>query len=226
MCVINWNNSTNKVNKVNKTIKSKGFGSSRGSRGSKAQSNGLEYENKTSLSKYYKKITKKMFKRNSKIYEEIVFNNNNPISYVHLSQSTFNTYMEEHGKINKKIIKASGCCNPDDVYIDTKNENLFIIEKKFQQDGGSADEKIQTGVYKKEHYTKLYPSYYIHYIYCLSTWFKNPKYYDVINYLRYYDISVFFEDEDYCNKIIQYILINSYVKNNNTRIYKRIRFIE
>lgn len=127
-----------------------------------------------------------------------------------MEQSTFNMYMEEQGEKNNNIKSAPGCRNPDDCYIDEKNKKIFIIEKKFQQTGGSVEEKIQTGNFKKNHYEELYQNYEINYIYCLSKWFKNDDNSSVIKYLKNNNIPVFFNDEpDYYKSIVNYIIKKS-----------------
>ena len=80
--------------------------------------------------------------------------------------------------ISKKLL-------PDDsIYVITNN-TLFIIECKYQQVGGSVDEKLQTCDFKRKQYQKLMSQVNIdvEYIYLLSDWFKNPKYKDVLDYI-------------------------------------------
>ena len=78
--------------------------------------------------------------------------------------------MDNH--VDKKINKAHGCKNPDECYIDEENKTIFIVEKKFQQVGGSVCEKIQTSDFKIWQYRRTFPEFEIIYIYCLSDWFK------------------------------------------------------
>jgi hypothetical protein len=115
--------------------------------------------------------------------------------------------------INEKNIliePSAGCKQPDEVYIDSNTKTIFIIEKKFQQTNGSVDEKIQTGVFKKFHFSQLFPNYEIHYIYCLSDWFKQNDYTSILNYLMKNNIPIFWgNDINYKSSIIQYIISNS-----------------
>ena len=75
--------------------------------------------------------------------------------------------------MDETIEKAHGCKHPDECYIDENTKTIFIIEKKFQQCGGSVCEKIQTPDFKLWQYDRTFPKFKIVYIYCLSEWFKN-----------------------------------------------------
>ena len=107
---------------------------------------------------------------------------------------------------DKNITKAHGCKNPDECLIDYTNKKMFIIEKKFQNVGGSVCEKIQTPDFKIWQYNRTFPTYEIIYIYCLSDWFKeNCK--AELEYLKYKKISVFWGNSpSYKNDIIDFII--------------------
>ncbi len=114
--------------------------------------------------------------------------------------------MEEKGEKNTSLKPSAGCKEPDEAYIDLVRKKIFIIEKKFQQGTGSVDEKIQTGPYKQHHYSELFPNYNVNYVYCLSDWFKNDKYYSEMKYLQENKIPVFWgNDADYKAKIIEFM---------------------
>ena len=204
-------------------IKNRGTGAG----GANTNANGKKFEKDTILSKFYKTITN-IKTDNGRLYDSInfiddEFNN----SFVHVEQKKFNNFMEDINGRNFKIIQASGCKNPDDVFVDYKNKRIYIIEKKFQQGSGSVDEKIQTGVYKKIHYQKLYPNFLIHYIYCLSKWFRHNSYNDVIDYLVDNDIPVFFNDtKDFDNDIVKYILTNSNKSNKSNKLDKNQKILK
>ena len=114
-----------------------------------------------------------------------------------------NCYLNE--KVINKGTNAGGCKYPDEAYINESKKYLYIIEKKFQQCKGSVCEKIQTGLFKKEHYSKLFLNYKIIYIYCLSDWFKlNCK--SEIDHLNEKNIPIFWgNDINYKNSIIEFI---------------------
>ena len=114
--------------------------------------------------------------------------------------------------MNHQIVKAHGCKQPDECFINEYNKTIFIIEKKFQQTSGSVCEKIQTSDFKLWQYSRTFPKYQIVYIYCLSDWFKENCQAE-LEYLEYKKIPVFWgSNSDYKNKIIKFIL--DYQENN------------
>jgi hypothetical protein len=85
--------------------------------------------------------------------------------------------------------------------------SLLIFENKSQKTGGSADEKIVTGPYKRKFYTKLVSELEIkvEYIYILSDWFKNG-YEDELAYLRDENIQYYF-NEIAANKVFPHMCL-------------------
>jgi hypothetical protein len=81
--------------------------------------------------------------------------------------------------ISKKLL-------PDDALLVIVRETLFIIEVKYQQVGGSVDEKLQTCDFKRKQYLKLVSSLglKVEYVYVLNDWFKKPEYKDVLDYIH------------------------------------------
>ncbi len=101
---------------------------------------------------------------------------------------------------------AHGCRQPDEAYVDTHRKKIIIIEKKFQQCGGSVCEKIQSGDFKRRQYQKMYPQFEVHYVYCLSSWFKKNCAAEIDDLVNYSNIPVFFgDDEKYKEDIISFI---------------------
>lgn len=84
---------------------------------------------------------------------------------------------------------------PDDSIYVIINNTLFIIECKFQQTKGSVDEKLQTCDFKKKQYQKLLSRLNIdvEYVYLLSDWFRQPMYFDVLNYIHSVNCHYYFE---------------------------------
>ena len=107
-----------------------------------------------------------------------------------LPKGTFHKYMIEMGHRDQEVKPMHGCRQPDEAYLDEENKKLFIIEKKFQQVGGSVCEKIQTGDAKRENYRDMFPTLYVEYIYVLSDWFKDNCQYE-LKYLAKRSIPVF-----------------------------------
>jgi hypothetical protein len=75
---------------------------------------------------------------------------------------------------------------PDDALLVIIRETLFIIEVKYQQVGGSVDEKLQTCDFKRKQYLKLVAplGLKVEYVYVLNDWFKQPGYKDVLDYIH------------------------------------------
>jgi hypothetical protein len=75
---------------------------------------------------------------------------------------------------------------PDDALLVIVRETLFIIEVKYQQVGGSVDEKLQTCDFKRKQYLKLVSplGLKVEYVYVLNDWFKKPEYRDVLDYIH------------------------------------------
>ena len=67
----------------------------------------------------------------------------------------FRKYMKDD--INKNVKPAHGCKEPDACLINntTSPPTVYIFEAKYQCQPGSVCEKLQTGVFKRDHYSKL-----------------------------------------------------------------------
>lgn len=180
-------------------IKNKGTGAG----GSNTNKNGLSYEKRTDLGD---RITIFKKEKHSDLIKFIDINNEILInkSLITAHQSNLFKYMKD--EIDTTFPKAHGCKNPDECYIDKRNKNIFIIEKKFQQCGGSVCEKIQTAEFKRRYYNKIFPKYNVIYMYCLSDWYKeNCK--AELNDLKDINIPVFWgNSETYKDDIINFII--------------------
>jgi hypothetical protein len=75
---------------------------------------------------------------------------------------------------------------PDEALYSIKSKKLTIVEKKFQTVNGSVDEKLQTSAFKLKQYRKLVEGLGIEvqYVYLLSDYFSNPRYQDVLDYIK------------------------------------------
>ena len=99
-------------------------------------------------------------------------------------KNEFYKFLGERGvdwqpKVSKKLL-------PDDALLVIVRETLFIIEVKYQQVGGSVDEKLQTCDFKRKQYLKLVVGLglKVEYVYVLNDWFKDPRYKDVLDYIN------------------------------------------
>ena len=161
--------------------------------GSNTNKTGLSYEDFTDINENYELISK------HKNYNNIKFKISDK-QFISIKKSQLLKYKKPN------ITPGHGCKQPDECYISEIDKNIFIIEKKFQQTNGSVCEKIQTGIFKKKIYEKMYPNYNIIYIYCLSEWFKTNCSVE-INILEDHNIPIFWgNDENYKSKIIDFII--------------------
>jgi hypothetical protein len=169
--------------------------------GAQTNKNGLSYEDLTDLKPFYEECIPDK-KDKFKTVKFVGYDRH----FINANKSALHKWMEKYGEKNQDLQPAAGCKEPDEAYIDTEREIAFIIEKKFQQTGGSVDEKIQTGPFKKEHYQELFPNYKIHYMYCLSDWFRRDEYKSVLNYLKKNLIPVFWgSSETYKQEMIAFM---------------------
>lgn len=137
---------------------------------------GFVFEGKTDLATFLNE------QPGYRVNDGVVFYNNEKVARI-FKKHGFYRYLKEIGVEWEKIISKK--LLPDDsIYVITNN-TLFIIECKYQQVGGSVDEKLQTCDFKRKQYQKLMSQVNIdvEYIYLLSDWFKNPKYKDVLDYI-------------------------------------------
>ncbi len=106
--------------------------------------------------------------------------------YKHLLEPE-GVYWENY--ISKKLL-------PDEALLNFTNDTVYIIEKKFQHDSGSVDEKLQTCDFKKKQYKKLLydTNYNIEYIYVCNDWFKQDCYRDVHDYIQSVGCHIFFNE--------------------------------
>lgn len=117
------------------------------------------------------------------------------------------SYLESRGDFNKNCEKH---LQPDEALIDAENKIIYVLEKKFQTGAGSVDEKLQTGLFKKEFYEEQYQDYCIRYAYVLSDWFKKDKYNPEMRFLKKYNIPVFWaSSENYFQQIVEWLSVSS-----------------
>lgn len=175
-------------------VQTKGVGAG----GSNTNKNGLSYEELTDLGTEYQEHS------TNETSSVITFNSHPDNKLISTKQSKMFKCMSH--AIDETVIKAHGCKNPDECYIDESKKIIFIIEKKFQQVSGSVCEKIQSAGFKNWQYSRTFPKYKIIYIYCLSSWFeKNCK--AELEYLKSNHIQVFWGNSPtYKNDIIQYMI--------------------
>jgi hypothetical protein len=145
---------------------------------------GLHFEQTTSLRELLLK------QPGIKISGDIVYYNNSKIGQL-CGKTKIYTEILSRRKIDYKKYISKRLLPDDAILIDN---NLYIIEKKFQSGAGSVDEKLQTCDFKKKQYIKLFEpaGITVHYFYILSDWFKQECYADVHEYITSVGCKYFF----------------------------------
>lgn len=104
----------------------------------------------------------------------------------------FCTRFFTHFNIPKPSKNEFNDLNPDNVFYNSITNSLECIEVKNQNDTGSTDEKIQTGIYKVWWLLRLFRVYRkkelssIKYTYMLADKFKDKKYAPIYEFYNYY----------------------------------------
>lgn len=122
-----------------------------------------------------------------------VYNSNDLLLGYNKSKRAFIRFLEDK---NIDLSVNSDTLLPDDAFINVRNSVVYIIEKKFQSVASSVDEKLQTCPYKRRQYYKLVSQieYDIAYTFVLNDWFKQPKYYDVLKFIKECGCYYFFNE--------------------------------
>lgn len=107
---------------------------------------------------------------------------------INLSKHKLYAYLEKQGIDYRDIISRK--ILPDECYL--VNDSLRVYEKKFQQTGGSADEKPQTCGFKIQQFRKIGAALGIKpedvsYTYVFNDWFQKPEYKDMLDYIKSVD---------------------------------------
>jgi hypothetical protein len=182
-----------------------------GAGGAGTNATGLPFEEKTSLTKYLKCEPMIRFGR-GKNDTHIPISITDTLLLKRLTKNGLNKYMERY--------HADSVCSdckkkyqPDEAFIDSDRNIIWILEKKFQSVSGSVDEKLETGFIKKLHYEEeQFTGFTIHYAYVLNNWFKQPCYdrilklYRIIKERYGIHIPIFWgEDESYAKDLTEWI---------------------
>lgn len=152
---------------------------------------GIHFESRTDLLEYLDKKVKGYSVKKADIGSEIVFNGKivaHSFRKYELYKYLASQKIDYKKYLSKKLL-------PDDAIYVIKENTLFIVEVKYQQVGGSVDEKLQTCDFKRKQYIKLFSSLNvdIEYIYVLNEWFKKPEYKDVLDYIISVNCHYYFE---------------------------------
>lgn len=179
--------SENRINKKpHNRIKNKGTGAG----GANTNKNGLTFEKNKGLDSEY------TIKSNNNNHKVIKFKHKSNIEGITGKKSQFQKYLKVNENKEYAKLRLSGTKQPDNWFIIEKN--IFILEFKFQQSGGSVLEKLQTASKKIENLTDRYVGdkyKKIVYIYILSPWFKENCAAELY-YLNKDNIKIIWSDSD------------------------------
>lgn len=174
-----------------------------GAGGSNTNKNGLTYEKQKDLSSEYEVVER------MQICEKIRFKSSPNKTLITGKKSEFMKYLRSSESVDMPdIIRKGlhGTKQPDNWFI--SGNNIFIVELKFQQGGGSVCEKLQTPRDKIRHLEDRYPGKKIHYIYGLHEWFRENCEGEVY-YLERDNITHFWgDDKDFKQNVINHIISN------------------
>lgn len=137
---------------------------------------GLIYEGKVDLATYLSQ------QQDYEVNGTEVLYKGEAVAYV-FKKYDFYRFLKKNGVDWKEIISSQ--LLPDNCIYVIVNNTLYIIEVKSQKVTGSVDEKLQTCDFKRKQYIKLLSrlNIEVEYVYILSSWFKNHKYKDVLDYI-------------------------------------------
>ena len=139
---------------------------------------GLRFESRTGLLELLKNL------KNYTVANNWVIFKGKRLGLV-LRKSALYKFLAEKG-INYLDSISSKLLPDDSIYL-PQEKRFIVLEIKFQEVGGSTDEKLQTCDYKLKQYKKLLssldPQLTVEYIYILNNWFKQVRYKDVLEYI-------------------------------------------
>ena len=165
----------------------------KGGKGGANTRSGLVFEKKNDLIQALESLKSYSLKPAENGAGYIVYFKNKEVARAFKKHQFYN-FLKEKGinwkdYLSKQIIPDSG------IFIIIR-DTLFIIEIKFQQVEGSVDEKLQTCDFKRKQYIKLVKSlnWKVEFIFVLNDWFRNPKYKDVLEYIRYMNCEYVFNE--------------------------------
>ena len=166
--------------------------------GAKTNTNGLFFEEVHSLEKAIDAREEftliNINPSKGKIWSSEVYNttDGNLLGIVTQKHGYYTDIVEPQG-VNWEDIFSSKLL-PDNAFINYAKQTIYLVEMKYQESGGSVDEKMQTGPFKLHQYQRLTShfrdKYDVQLIYFLNQYFLASKYDDVKEYLKSQDIKV------------------------------------
>jgi len=160
----------------------------KGGKGGGKTTTGLRFESRITLKNAIASL------QGYKAIEDDVYFEGKKVAELYQKHKLYKNLLEPNNIDYSKIISKK--LLPDDAILILKDKTLYIVEIKFQEVAGSVDEKLQTCDFKNKQYTKLLSplGISVKYTYILSDWFKDPRYKDVLGYVKSVGCHYFFNE--------------------------------
>lgn len=155
--------------------------------GARTNANGLHFEQTTSLDEALQDI-------GCVVRGCYVYRNGERIGMSVQKRNLYSMFLEPNG-IDYRDFNSKQW-QPDECFINFEQRIAFIIEKKFQNNSGSVDEKLPGCHFKKQEYEKLFRplGYEVEYLYVFNDWFYDPRYRDTLEYIRAMGCHYYFDE--------------------------------
>lgn len=159
-----------------------------GKGGANTNISGLKFEQKIDVKTAFQRLS------GYEVRGDDVYFENEKVAELCGKNSLYKKFLSKYG-INWEEILVKKLL-PDEAIFVLHNNTIFIIEKKFQHGSGSVDEKLQTCQFKLIQYRKLLSkaNIRVEYGYVLNDWFNQPRYKDVLDYIKSTNCFYYFEE--------------------------------
>ena len=149
---------------------------------------GLHFENKVNLLSKIADIYGYEVKGNEIYFEGEL------LAYSYPKHELYSKFLAPNG-INYKNLVSKKYLPDEALYVPSQN-TFYIIEMKFQNVGGSVDEKLQTCDFKRKIYLKLLSNLKLNveYMFVLSDYFNKSSFDDAFEYIRSVGCSYHFDE--------------------------------
>lgn len=149
---------------------------------------GLHFETRVNL------LTKIAEVPGYEVRGNVIFYNDKALAYSYPKQDLYSKFLTPKGVNYKDFISKKYL--PDEAVFVPEQNTLYVIEMKFQNVGGSVDEKLQTCDFKRKIYIKLLSKLKINveYMFVLSDYFDKPSFDDVFRYIKEVGCDYFFDE--------------------------------
>lgn len=149
---------------------------------------GLRFENKINL------LSKIIEVPGYQVLGNVISYNGKPLAYSYPKHDLYKKFLAPKGVNYKDYISKKYL--PDEAIYVPEHNTLYVVEMKFQNVGGSVDEKLQTCDFKRKIYMKLLSSLKINveYMFVLSDYFDKPSFDDAFRYIKDVGCDYFFDE--------------------------------